>query len=111
MSPSRPFGHGAEAGAGPMHFKAMDADVLHRPLAWRRDVRHLLTDPVDEAVLTRLRGAMGRAPSVGNARPWRVVRVESPALRGAVGSAPPGGVGARWPSERPELVRLPRWAG
>jgi 5,6-dimethylbenzimidazole synthase len=53
-------------------------------LRWRRDVRHFLPDPVDPAALTRLRHAMDMAPSVGNARPWRVLQVASPDLRAAV---------------------------
>lgn len=56
------------------------SDVLH----WRRDVRHFLTDPVPQDVLDRLRAAMDMAPSVGNARPWRVLQVVTPALRAAV---------------------------
>jgi len=67
-----------------MEFKQKDAAVLRRILEWRRDVRHFRTEPVDEAVLERLRAAMDCAPSVGNSRPWRVVRVEDPALRAAV---------------------------
>jgi len=67
-----------------MAFTREDAATLRRILEWRRDVRHFLTDPVDEAVLERLRAAMDRAPSVGNSRPWRVIRVEDAALRAAV---------------------------
>lgn len=53
-------------------------------LQWRRDVRHFLPDPVPAATLKRLRRAMDMAPSVGNARPWRVLQVSTPALRQAV---------------------------
>ncbi len=60
--------------------RAALAEVLH----WRRDVRHFRRDPVPEPVIARLRAAMERAPSVGNARPWRVLRVEDEALRAAV---------------------------
>jgi len=67
-----------------MAFTREDAATLRRILEWRRDVRHFRTDQVDEAVLERLRAAMDRAPSVGNSRPWRVVRVEASALRAAV---------------------------
>lgn len=56
----------------PAHGAAL-RDILH----WRRDVRHFQTDRVDEVVITRLRASMDRAPSVGNARPWRVVQVKS----------------------------------
>jgi 5,6-dimethylbenzimidazole synthase len=67
-----------------MEFSKQDSDTLLRILRWRRDVRHFLTDPVDEAVLAELCDTMASAPSVGNARPWRVIRVESPALRQGV---------------------------
>lgn len=59
-------------------------DALRDVLRWRRDVRHFLPDPVDPDVLERLRAAMDMAPSVGNARPWRVLRVTTPALRESV---------------------------
>lgn len=67
-----------------MEFDEEDAAVLSRILNWRRDVRHFRTDPVPEAVLDRLRQAMACAPSVGNARPWRVFRVKNAALRAQV---------------------------
>lgn len=53
-------------------------------LTWRRDVRHFRTDPVAEPVLDRLRARMDLSPSVGNARPWRVIRVDSAAARAAI---------------------------
>lgn len=65
-------------------FTPAEAETLHRLLRWRRDVRHFRPDPIDEATLDRLRGAMDRAPSVGNARPWRVIRIADPALRAAL---------------------------
>ena len=58
--------------------------ALRDILRWRRDVRHFLPDPIAPAVLARLRTAMDLAPSVGNARPWRVLQVETPALRQAI---------------------------
>lgn len=64
-----------------MKFTADDAATLQRLQTWRRDVRHFTSDPVGEDVLERLRQAMDCAPSVGNARPWRVIRVEDKALR------------------------------
>ncbi len=59
-------------------------EALSDVLQWRRDVRHFLPDPVPAATLKRLRMAMDMAPSVGNARPWRVLQVSTPALRQAV---------------------------
>jgi 5,6-dimethylbenzimidazole synthase len=64
-----------------MKFSARDAETLKLIQMWRRDVRHFKTDAVPEEVLERLRAAMDTAPSVGNARPWRVIRVEDPGLR------------------------------
>lgn len=67
-----------------MRFDETQAEVLEAILRWRRDVRHFRRDPVDEEILTRLAETMALAPSVGNARPWRVIQVEDPALRAAV---------------------------
>lgn len=67
-----------------MEFPPSAAEILAQIMLWRRDVRHFLPDQVPEPVLARLRVAMDHAPSVGNARPWRVLRVENPALRAAV---------------------------
>ena len=67
-----------------MEFTPQQAATLAEIMLWRRDVRHFLPSPVPEDALERLRLAMDHAPSVGNARPWRVIRVESPGLRGAV---------------------------
>lgn len=67
-----------------MQFAPADAARLAEILRWRRDVRHFRRDPVPEAALERLRQAMDHSPSVGNARPWRVIQVEIPGLRHAV---------------------------
>lgn len=47
-------------------------------------MRHFLTDPVAPEMAEELRRAMDCAPSVGNARPWRVFSVESPDMRRSV---------------------------
>ncbi len=67
-----------------MNFTSADAATLAEIMRWRRDVRHFRTDPVPDAVIDRLRAAMNAAPSVGNARPWRVIRVQDVRLRAAV---------------------------
>lgn len=67
-----------------MKFTPEQSATLLSILRWRRDVRHFRTDPVDEAVLERLRATMDCAPSVGNARPWRVIRVDNPDIRAQV---------------------------
>ncbi len=59
-------------------------DALTDVLRWRRDVRHFKTDPIAPEVIDRLRATLDFAPSVGNARPWRVIQVESPDLRAQV---------------------------
>lgn len=53
-------------------------------LRWRRDVRHFRSDPVAPADVHALLAATALAPSVGNAQPWRFVRITSPALRQAL---------------------------
>lgn len=59
-------------------------DALQDILLWRRDVRHFLPDPVPQDTLNRLRKSMDFAPSVGNARPWRVLHVKTADRRAAV---------------------------
>ncbi len=66
---------------------AFDDAFAHRLdtlFAWRRDVRRFRPDPLDEAALRACLAAAHRAPSVGNSRPWRFVRVSDPARRAAV---------------------------
>jgi len=58
-----------------------DLDTL---LRWRRDVRHFRTDPVPETEMEHLFASAQLAPSVGNAQPWRFLRVCTPALRAAL---------------------------
>ncbi len=53
-------------------------------LAWRRDVRRFLTDPVDPAELDELLDLACLAPSVGNSQPWRFVSVDSPERRSEI---------------------------
>lgn len=60
-------------------FQSQLADLMR----WRRDVRRFLTDPVDEAVLTRCLDAFSTAPSVGLSEPWRLIDVASNSARSA----------------------------
>lgn len=53
-------------------------------LAWRRDVRHFRRDPLPAGAIERLIGMTALAPSVGNAQPWRFIRVMTPDLREAL---------------------------
>ena len=67
-----------------MQFEDADRKTLALIAQWRRDVRHFRAEAVPMAILMRLQAAMDCAPSVGNARPWRVIRVEDAALRAEV---------------------------
>ncbi|MCT4655004.1 MAG: 5,6-dimethylbenzimidazole synthase [Cohaesibacter sp.] len=67
-----------------MRFDPQDAQTLFKIMQWRRDVRHFDTTPLTEEDLDTLKMAFDLAPSVGNARPWRVIRVQSPDLRAKV---------------------------
>jgi len=58
--------------------------ALEELLLWRRDVRHFRSDPLDEAQVDDLLRIAQLAPSVGNAQPWRYVRVRSTDLRSAL---------------------------
>lgn len=60
---------------------ATDLETL---LVWRRDVRHFDTRPVPEAEIERLFASAQLAPSVGNAQPWRFLRLRTSALRTAL---------------------------
>lgn len=53
-------------------------------VAWRRDVRRFKADHIDAGLLDHLLDVANLAPSVGNSQPWRIVKVETPALRLAV---------------------------
>jgi 5,6-dimethylbenzimidazole synthase len=53
-------------------------------LAWRRDIREFLTDPLPEGTFERLVEYARFAPSVGLSEPWRFVLVEDEARRDAV---------------------------
>ncbi|WP_026917970.1 5,6-dimethylbenzimidazole synthase [Gordonia shandongensis] len=64
-----------------------DADFVadfDRLLAWRRDVRRFLEDPLPDGLLDDLLARAELAPSVGNSQPWRWVDVRSRAPRRAV---------------------------
>jgi len=64
-----------------MEFDQIASETLHNIMRWRRDVRHFRSTPLSDADLEALRDAIDLAPSVGNARPWRILRVRSAALR------------------------------
>ena len=62
-------------------FTADEIAAVYRLMAARRDMRHFLPDPLDEALVLRLLGAAHLAPSVGLMQPWRFLRIRDPELR------------------------------
>src|SRR5580692_4950384 len=65
-------------------FTREEIDAVYRVMTARRDMRHFLSDPLDQALLRRLLTAAHHAPSVGLMQPWRFIRVCDPALRAAI---------------------------
>jgi 5,6-dimethylbenzimidazole synthase len=68
----------------PPTFDAAFGERLVTLLRWRRDVRRFRAQRVPEAEMQALFAAAALAPSVGNAQPWRFVRLRSPAIRQAL---------------------------
>jgi 5,6-dimethylbenzimidazole synthase len=62
-------------------FTAEEKAAVYRVIAMRRDMRHFLPEPLDEALVARLLGAAHMAPSVGLMQPWRFIRIRDPGLR------------------------------
>ncbi len=58
-------------------FRTDFADLI----AWRRDVRHFTSQPVDETLLHDCLHLANMAPSVGLSQPWRFVDLRDPARR------------------------------
>lgn len=63
-------------------FGPVFADDFETLLRWRRDVRHFAARAVAEDDMHTLFDVAALAPSVGNAQPWRFVRIRSQSLRG-----------------------------
>ncbi|UTW55934.1 5,6-dimethylbenzimidazole synthase [Kordiimonas sp. SCSIO 12610] len=57
-------------------FDAPFRETLNDLLAWRRDVRHFKTDPVDRDIVLDCLKTVSIGPSVGNSQPWRFVLVD-----------------------------------
>ncbi len=76
--------HRASNAATTPSFDASFRQSLAELLAWRRDVRRFLGDPVDPAMIDELLDLACLAPSVGNSQPWRFVSVESPERRAEI---------------------------
>jgi 5,6-dimethylbenzimidazole synthase len=65
-------------------FSEVEINAVYRVICERRDMRHFLPDPIDEALLARLLGAAHQAPSVGLMQPWRFLRIRDLGLRRAI---------------------------
>ncbi len=65
-------------------FTREEIDAVYRVMAARRDMRHFLSDPLDNALVGRLLAAAHLAPSVGLMQPWRFIRVCDRALRASI---------------------------
>lgn len=60
----------------PPTFDVAFADQLETLFAWRRDVRRFRRDALPPGAVERLFALAELAPSVGNAQPWRFVRLD-----------------------------------
>jgi len=58
--------------------------AVYRVIHERRDMRHFVPSPVDEATLRRLLEAAHAAPSVGLSQPWRLLRITEAGLRSEI---------------------------
>ncbi|MBV8404149.1 MAG: 5,6-dimethylbenzimidazole synthase [Gammaproteobacteria bacterium] len=67
-------------------FSEVEINAVYRAISERRDMRHFLPDPIDEALLARLLGAAHLAPSVGFMQPWRFLRIRDSSLRRSIHS-------------------------
>ena len=86
-----------------MEFTSQDVAALERLLLWRRDCRHFDTRPIADDTWRALQAAFQLAPSVGNSRPWRIVRVRSEAARAAIITnfeSANAAAGAKYPDEQ-----------
>ena len=67
-----------------MQFSEKHERDLRDLFTWRRDVRHFSSRPIEPEVLDKLEASVDMAPSVGNSRPWRIVRVSDSENRASV---------------------------
>ncbi|MBY0429645.1 MAG: nitroreductase family protein, partial [Rhodospirillales bacterium] len=59
----------------PPRFDEAFRHTFEQLVVWRRDVRRFLRDPLPAGMVERLVALSCLAPSVGNAQPWRFVKV------------------------------------
>lgn len=65
-------------------FTDQEIAAIYRVVAMRRDMRHFLPEPLDDALMERLLRAAHLAPSVGFMQPWRFIRVRDRVLRNEI---------------------------
>jgi 5,6-dimethylbenzimidazole synthase len=65
-------------------FTDQEIAAIYRVVALRRDMRHFLPDPLDDALMERLLGAAHLGPSVGFMQPWRFIRIRNRELRNEI---------------------------
>jgi 5,6-dimethylbenzimidazole synthase len=65
-------------------YSEQERAAIYRVIDERRDMRHFLKDPVNEATMQRLIKVAHQAPSVGFIQPWRIIRIKNQALRSAI---------------------------
>jgi 5,6-dimethylbenzimidazole synthase len=65
-------------------FTEQEIEAIYRVVALRRDMRHFLPDPLDDALMERRLRAAHLAPSVGFMQPWRFIRVRDRGLRNEI---------------------------
>lgn len=58
--------------------------AIYKVIAERRDMRHFLPTPVDNAILQKILAAAHHAPSVGLMQPWRFIRITDLQIRKAI---------------------------
>lgn len=67
-----------------MKFTDSDTQAMLEILRWRRDVRHFKRETLPQNIIQELMQAMALAPSVGNSRPWRVVKINSDNIKNQI---------------------------
>lgn len=65
-------------------FNDQDREAVYRAIGERRDMRHFITDPIDQNILQRLFQAAWQAPSVGLMQPWRMIRITDTGIRNTI---------------------------
>ena len=62
-------------------FSDTERNAVYKAIRERRDVRRFRSDPIDDAILTRLLTAASHAPSVGYMQPWNFILINDMGVR------------------------------